>query len=567
MNQLKTAKSAYLQDHADNPVHWHVWSDETLEKARAENKPILLSGGYSACHWCHVMAHESFEDTETAELMNEHFINIKLDREERPDLDHMYQQALSLMGEPGGWPLTMFLTPKGEPFFGGTYFPPEPKFGRPAFKQILQGIADSWQNEQETVQYNVEAMMGALRQESEAKSGAMPEEYDFKDAAQKLISGFDPKHGGFGSAPKFPQVPLLSFMLKYAEKSDDDIYRKASLITLDNLCQGGIYDHLNGGFFRYATDERWLVPHFEKMLYDNALLIRHLTAAHRMNPSRLYKGRVFETVKWLFDDMTLDDGICFAASQDADTDGVEGGFYIWNKSDIDTALGIDAHDFDTVYDVTDAGNWQGKVILNRLKHQGMFNEKKEARLDEMKQTLKTLRDKRTKPARDSKRLTDWNAMTAVALIEAGKYFEQTDWVQRGQAVFKALKDHIVHCRIDGEDTAPAMLEDYAWMILLAIKCDDMQTAQELYKTAQANFHDAEGGGFFMGADHNAPLRIKTVNDSAMPAGNAVMVEALSHLSPEQAADLIKCFAGEIKIAPYAMGGFLAAAFDFYHNTP
>jgi len=306
------------------------------------------------------------------------------------------------------------------------------------------------------------------------------------------------------------------------------------------------------------------VPHFEKMLYDNALLIRHLTEAHQLNPSRLYQSRVFETVQWLFDDMTLADGVCFAASQDADTDGIEGAFYVWNKTDIDGALGVEAYDFDTVYDVTEDGHWGGKVILNRLKHQGMFAEKKEAQLDQMKQKLKAKRDQRTKPARDTKCLTDWNAMTAVALIEAGTYFEQPDWVKRGHTIFKALKDDVVHCRIDGSVTAPAMLGDYAWMTLLAIKCDDMTTAQSLYKLAQNKFRDQDGG-YFMSDDDLAPLHVKTINDSALPSGNAVMIEALNHLSPEDTAKLIETFAGEIKIAPYAMGGYLAAAFDFYNK--
>ena len=520
------------------------------------------------------MAHESFENPDTAKLMNDHFINIKLDREERPDLDHIYQQALSLMGEPGGWPLTMFLTPAGAPFFGGTYFPPEPKFGRPSFQQILKGVADSWQNERETVQYNVEALKGALAQESIAKGGDLPDKAKFDLTAQKLISGFDPKSGGFGSAPKFPQAPLQEFMLRYATDSDDDIYRKALLITLDNISQGGIYDHLGGGFFRYSTDEYWLVPHFEKMLYDNALMIQLLSNAYRLNPSRLYKARVEETIQFLMDEMTLENSACFAAALDADTDGKEGAYYIWEKTEIDNILGIDSMDFAKIYDVRDAGNWQNTTVLNRLNHQGMFNEKREAQLKSMREKLLGVRRTRTAPARDDKCLTDWNAMAIVSLCVAADTFENSAWRERAQAIFDELKDDIVHCRINGHVTAQALLDDYAWMMLAAVCLDNLETAKELYQTIQNQFADTKDGGFYTMPDQSgAVVRLKTVNDTAIPAANAVIIQALRDMAgktgdktyADNAKDIIRAFAGEIDLAPYAMGGFLSASYDLLIN--
>jgi len=566
MNHLKNAKSLYLKQHQDNPVHWHEWSPETLAKAQKENKPILLSSGYSACHWCHVMAHESFEDPETAALMNMHFINIKIDREERPDLDMIYQQALSLTGEAGGWPLTMFLNPKGDAFFGGTYFPPKPMHGRPDFKTILTGIASSWETEQDKIEYNSIAIRQALTEESIAIQGQLPDEAVFKKAAEHLITGFDPKHGGFGSAPKFPQVSLLEFMWKYGHISDDDIYRKAILITLDNICQGGLYDHVGGGFFRYATDDIWLVPHFEKMLYDNALMIQILTAAYQSTKNRLYKTRITETINWLFSEMSLPDTPCFASAIDADSCTAddkksEGAYYLWTKPEIDSVIGANNPEFNKIYGVLDVGN----TILNRINHQAIFNEKKEADLRSSLDSLKNLRDKRPKPTRDDKVLTDWNAMMAVALIDAGEAFQNPKWIKHAENIFEALIQDICHCHIEGQATSRAMLDDYAWLMLCAIKLERFNDAKVLLKQANASFLDTEKGGYFI-ADKTAKdtvIPIKTANDTATPSANATMIKVLNILDVEACAALIKTFSGEVPNAPFALGGYLSGCFDYH----
>ena len=581
MNHLKSAKSLYLKQHQDNPVHWHEWSQDTLAKAEKENKPILLSIGYSSCHWCHVMAHESFEDAETADLMNTHFINIKLDREEHPDIDHLYQQALSLMGEPGGWPLTMFLDAKGQAFFGGTYFPPKPMHGRPSFKTILKGVADSWSNEQDTIHYNVSAIKQALKEESKPKPGDLPDQKILDQSFQNMITGFDPKHGGFGSAPKFPQVPLMNALWQHSLQATDDIYRKACLVTFDNICQGGLYDHLGGGFFRYSTDEKWLVPHFEKMLYDNALLIDLLTSAYHHTQNDLYKTRIFETVDWLLSDMKLESNDGFAAAIDADNTEGEGAFYTWLPHEIDDILGIDALNFKKTYGVPLNMNDDQMIILNRLATPALFNDKKESALKSQRHKLKNVRDQRDHPVRDNKILTDWNAMTITALAKAAIIFDQPEWQDQAIKTYQFLKSNLdrdgqlYHCYIEGDVTTPAILDDYAWMMMASLtlyqhtsKDEYLKDTAEFYTAIKQRFSDKAQPGYCMSDDHHCPIPspVKTINDTAIPAGNAVLLRTLidwhdidpsSDLKSE-IETLITTFAGEISLAPYAMGGYLHA---------
>lgn len=590
MNRLNAAQSPYLLQHKTNPVDWYEWGEEAFAAARAENKPILLSVGYSACHWCHVMAHESFEDPDTAAIMNQDFINIKLDREERPDIDHIYQQALALTGEPGGWPLTMFLTPKAEPFFGGTYFPPTSMYGRPGFPAVLSGIADSWKTEQDKIEHNVAAIVQGLKQEAQSKSGAPPDQAKIDQTAQKLISGFDPKYGGFGTAPKFPQLPLMDFLWRYSLTCDDMIYRKACLISLDNICQGGIYDHLGGGFYRYSTDEYWLVPHFEKMLYDNALMVRLLTAVYPDTQSRLYKARIVETIDWALAEMKIADSDLFATALDADSaddqgQSGEGLYYIWDDREIEEILGADLADFKKIYDIREGGNWQGRHIPNRLKHQEIFNEKKEALLKEVRAQLKTARDKRPRPQRDDKVLTDCNAMMVIALAEAGMCFEQPDWIDQAVRTYQALQTEppLAHARMGDQASAAGLLEDYGWMIRAACslyqitqEADYLDQARNFLAEIEKRFKDEQQGGYFM-ADIDARdvlLRCKTVYDTAVPSGNAVVLQALVDLAAlTEEADIkakreaqFEAFAGEIDLAPYAMGGYLSAALSLLTAT-
>src|SRR5262245_58383271 len=365
-NRLGRETSPYLLQHKDNPVHWWAWGPEALAERKRAGRPILLSVGYAACHWCHVMAHESFEDADTAAQMNELFVNIKVDREERPDVDAIYMRALHSLGEQGGWPLTMFLDSEARPFWGGTYFPPEPRFGRPGFKAVLAEVARVYREEPDKVQLNAKHIVQALKER--AVGPAAPDLTDVGNAALAgpMARAVDMRRGGLAGAPKFPQWSYFWLLWRLAIRYGNPVALQAVDTTLTNICQGGIYDHLGGGFARYSVDERWLVPHFEKMLYDNALLIDLMTEVYRETGNELYKTRIAETVGWLQREMSSDGG-GFAASLDADSEGEEGKFYVWSKAEIEAVLGADeARLFCEAYGVTSEGNWEGTTILNRL---------------------------------------------------------------------------------------------------------------------------------------------------------------------------------------------------------
>ena len=369
-NLLGSERSPYLLQHADNPVHWRPWGKAALAEARQMDRPILLSIGYAACHWCHVMAHESFEDDGTAALMNKLFVSIKVDREERPDIDHICMSALHALGERGGWPLTMFLTPDGEPFWGGTYFPPEARWGRPSFRQVLQGVATAWASGDQAVLRNCEALGQALVRMSEPTPGEAITPAMLEAVADALLASTDRERGGLGSAPKFPNPPVFRFLWQeYARTGRDDAAAAVRLLVRA-MSQGGIYDHLGGGYARYSTDAEWLVPHFEKMLYDNAQILELLALVAAEAPDPLLAERAEETVGWLLRDMTAErDGegrAAFAASEDADSEGEEGRFYVWSADEIDALLGPSSPAFRAAYDVTAAGNWEGRTILRRV---------------------------------------------------------------------------------------------------------------------------------------------------------------------------------------------------------
>ncbi|HJP20253.1 MAG TPA: thioredoxin domain-containing protein [Alphaproteobacteria bacterium] len=540
VNTLGSETSPYLLQHKDNPVHWQPWGEAAFAAARQADKPILLSIGYAACHWCHVMAHESFEDPTTAELMNANFINIKVDREERPDVDTIYQTALALMGEHGGWPLTMCLTPEGQPFWGGTYFPPDNRWGRPAFSQVLHALDHYYRERPDSVGRSVDQLSQALAKVSQPAGPSGPSKLGpalYDQAAGQVLRLFDPHHGGLSGAPKFPQTPMFEFLWNAYLRTGDAIFGHAVTLTLDRICQGGIYDHLGGGFARYATDEAWLVPHFEKMLYDNALLIDLLTAAWRRDQSPLYAQRVAETVAWCQREMLAESG-GFAASQDADSEGEEGRFYVWQEAEIDALLGPEAEAFKAAYDVTPGGNWEGRTILNRSAAAEFGSAEHETALAAARQRLWQAREQRPKPGWDDKVLADWNGLMIAALAAAGATFERPDWLHlAGQAfifVSEALArgDRLGHCRRGGRLTEAGFLDDYAQMARAALTLFEATGDSDLVARAEAwvavldsHYWDSENGGYFFTADdgENLIARPRSI------VGNGTMVGVLAKL--------------------------------------
>ena len=429
-NRLARETSPYLLQHKDNPVHWRAWGPEALAEAKQTGKPILLSVGYAACHWCHVMAHESFEDAAIAGVMNELFVNIKVDREERPDIDAIYMRALHALGEQGGWPLTMFLDSDARPFWGGTYFPPTPRYGRPGFSQVLREVARVYREEAEKVAHNTGLLVDTLKERAAASHTGTPEIGDplLADLTRRMVSAVDPRYGGLSGAPKFPQWNFFWLLWRGAIRYGHEAARHAVDNTLTHICQGGIYDHLGGGFARYSVDDRWLVPHFEKMLYDNALLVDLMCEAYRETGKELYARRIDETIGWLLREMVAEGG-GFAASLDADSEGEEGKFYVWTLREIEEVLGeADARVFAEAYDVSEAGNWEGHTILNRLKNPVLRAPTDEKALAHMRLKLLAHRAKRIRPGWDDKVLADWNGLMIAALAHAARLFDRPEWL-------------------------------------------------------------------------------------------------------------------------------------------
>lgn len=547
-NRLITETSPYLKQHATNPVHWYPWGDEVFITAKAENKPILLSVGYAACHWCHVMAHESFEDPEIASVMNERFINVKVDREERPDVDSIYQTALQLLGEQGGWPLTMFLTPDGEPFWGGTYFPNTPRYGRPGFTQVLMSLSDTFAKNPDQVASNVTAIKDGLGDALTPKGGGSMTVGTLDEVATFAVRQVDPFRGGTQGAPKFPQPMFFRFLWHAYLRSKSVMFKEAVVLTLDHICQGGIYDHLGGGFARYSTDEKWLAPHFEKMLYDNALLIELLCDVYQTTQSPLYAQRVDETINWLLQEMKAETDVAgqfgFASALDADSEGEEGKFYVWNKTEIDEILGQDSERFCQQYDVHTGGNWEGKTILNLSKSMTWAGEV-EADMAPLRAKLFAARTPRIRPSRDDKVLADWNGMMISSLARAGVIFERNDWLTLSADVYAWVKNHMAaddgrlrHSMCAGQLQHPAVLEDYAnlaraALMLFEAKANDdyLEDAKVWAETAETYYRDTKSGGYFMAATDTRGLvaQPKPIMDNAVPAGNGVMAEVLTRL--------------------------------------
>jgi len=549
-NRLAKETSPYLHQHQDNPVDWYPWGPEALSLARDTDKPILLSVGYSACHWCHVMAHESFENQDIANLMNKHFINIKVDREERPDLDVMYQSALALMGQRGGWPLTMFLTPDLKPFWGGTYFPPDARYGRPGFPEILTALSTAWSQDRDKILSSAAEIRAALTTINQAQAvtdGGTPklDMAQIDQAAAAILSHMDMTLGSFHGTPKFPQVPLLHLLWRAGQRTHQETYFQAVNTTLERMCQGGIYDHVGGGFARYATDENWLIPHFEKMLYDNAQLISLMCAVYKKTQAPLLAARIQETIAWVFNEMTVreaDDTIAFTTALDADSEGVEGLFYIWNEREIDDSLGDKAPLFKKNYDITAHGNWpEGGAGANILQRTTAYPDQ-----PNVEQTLKTAREKlraqrakRPRPSHDSKIIAELNGLMIQALAEAGTTFKQPDWCRAAAQAFAFITSKMI---LDGQLTRttnqPAVLDDLANMSLAALALyettgDEMYLAQAETWVAQTDdlFWCEKDGGYWLNAHPvtDVIVRSRMATDNATPNGNGTMATVLARL--------------------------------------
>jgi uncharacterized protein len=588
-NRLADETSPYLLQHKDNPVHWQAWGEEALAEARATGKPILLSVGYAACHWCHVMAHESFEDEDTAAVMNDLFVNIKVDREERPDVDAIYMGALHELGEHGGWPLTMFLTSEAEPFWGGTYFPKDARYGRPSFVRVLNEVARIYREEPGKVRQNAELLKQRLQPGRRSEGGEPPSEAMLADLARRLVQAVDPVNGGIRGAPKFPQAQFFGFLWRAGLRYGLPNPLEAVDLTLTHIVQGGIYDHLGGGFSRYSVDECWLVPHFEKMLYDNALLIELMTEAWRENKSPLYALRIAETVDWLLREMVVGgpglEGGGFAASLDADSEGEEGKFYVWNLAEIEEMLGAeDTQLFAAIYGVTLEGNFEDHTILNRLNAIELGDTETEQRLAEMRARLLARRSKRVRPGFDDKVLADWNGLMIAPLANAADSFARTDWLQAAERAFHfvstrmSTQGRLLHAYRAGEAKAPATANDYANMIKAALALANVtgsrgyvERASEWADVLDRHYWADDLGGYYFVADDTDDLIVRPMSgqDEATPNANGVMVSNLAALYlwtdegryRARADAILRAFAGAMGANVLAHTGLLAAELD------
>jgi uncharacterized protein len=551
-NQLTNESSPYLLQHANNPVDWYPWGEEALTKARTENKPIFLSIGYAACHWCHVMAHESFEDEETASLMNEHFVNIKVDREERPDLDAIYMQATVAMTGSGGWPMSVFLTSDLRPFYTGTYFPPVRRYNMPAFKDVLRSLEKVWREQREEVDRVGDQVLQHIQPQllGQAESSLSPE--TLEAATKSLLETYDWGYGGWGPAPKFPQPMSIEFLLRRAlsDSPQQEQILKAAQHALDAMSRGGMYDVVGGGFARYSVDNFWRTPHFEKMLYDNAQLALVYLHGYLVTGEVKYRWVCEETLDFILREMTHVDG-GFYSSLDADSEGEEGRYYVWTQQEMEKILGLDFEFFRAAYGITPQGNWEGKTILQRALDNSslaarfkMDTEAMHAKLAESHSRLLEARNLRVRPGTDDKILVMWNALALTAFAEAARYLGRQDYLDAAIRNARFLLDNLyVTDRLrrswrDGQARHNAYLEDYAGLILALLALYQSDPNREWYTTALifademvTHFSDPNGGFFDTRDDHEALLvRPKDLQDNATPSGNSLAALALLQLA-------------------------------------
>jgi uncharacterized protein len=592
-NRLATQTSPYLLQHKDNPVDWYPWGEEALARARAEDRPVLVSIGYSACHWCHVMEHESFEDPETASFMNDRFVSIKVDREERPDVDAIYMQAVQAMTGHGGWPLNVFVDPEGVPFFGGTYFPPAGRQGMPSWRQVLEGVAEAWDSKRDEIRAAAPRTVEQLAAVSEVRAPEdelSPEVLD--EAERTLATLFDSTYGGFGGAPKFPPASALEFLMM----RDSDTARRIVTTTLERMAKGGMYDQVGGGFARYSVDAQWLVPHFEKMLYDNALLARAYLHAWQLTGDAYFRRICEETLDWALREMRGPEG-GFYSALDADSEGEEGRFYVWTPEEIREILaGTGTDDANCInfstqqieklmqfYGVSEGGNFEGRDILHLA--ESVDADQPEA-LDEMRRALYEARAKRVWPGLDDKRLASWNALTIAALAEAGAVLEREDYLEAARACADFLWDemrdsdgNLLRTYKDGRAHLNAYLEDHAYLFETLLTLYEATFEQQWFERAVvvaetliARFGDPDRGGFFStSSDHESLIaRRKEIGDHPIPSGNSSAAMGLLRLSAltgnrsyeQQAESIFRLFAKPATQHPESFAHLLRAI-DFH----
>ncbi len=591
MNQLSGESSPYLLQHKDHPVDWHPWGPAAIERARREDKPIFLSIGYSACHWCHVMAHESFENREIAALMNQHFVCVKVDREERPDLDQIYMQAVQAMGAHGGWPLSVFLTPQLQPFYGGTYWPPTARGGMPGFDQVLLAVADAWVTRRGQAEEQAARLTELLRDSARGAASAGSGSLDLLPmAVERWSRSFDGQHGGFGPAPKFPRPIDLQVLLRAWHRDRDPRTLHMVTLTLDKMAAGGIYDQLGGGFARYSVDDRWLVPHFEKMLYDNALLAEAYLDGFLATGNAHYARVAGDTLDYVLRDM-LDPAGGFHSAEDADSEGEEGKFYLWTADEVRAVLGADAAPrFCRVYDVTPEGNFAGRNILHLPQPIEQCAEMLEcgpAQLDaEMaaaRAALLQARAQRVRPGKDDKILASWNALMIQALARGAGILDRPDYLAAARraaefllAALRRPDGRLLHCWRQGQAKIDAFLDDYAYLIHALVtlyEADFSETwideAVRLTQLVMRHFRDPIAGGFYFTADdqESTIARTKEVFDSSVPGSNAMMAVALIRLAKltlrpawaDVALGTIESASQAMQAAPEAVSQMLVAA--------
>jgi uncharacterized protein len=594
-NRLADSTSPYLLQHADNPVDWRPWGDDAFAEARERDVPVFLSIGYSSCHWCHVMAHESFEDTDVAALLNECFVNVKVDREERPDVDAVYMQAVTAMTGRGGWPASLFLTPDRKPFFAGTYWPPEPRHGMPGFPQVVEAVSEAWRDRRDEVRTSADQIVGAIAEAAgrdaahgSDASGSPPDAGQLAGAARLVLErAWDRTNGGFGAAPKFPQAMTVEWLLHHHARTGDPDALEAATQALDAMARGGIHDQLAGGFARYSTDAAWLVPHFEKMLYDNALLLPAYATAAALTGRDDLAEVARRTAAYLLGELRGDDGL-FVSATDADSEGAEGRYFVWAFDElVETAREVEADPslMSAWLGARPEGNWEGVNVLHHptprdrfVEVHGLDPDAFRADWNRMRAALLARRARRVPPGVDHKVLTDWNALTVRGLAVAGRLLDEPGWIDAARATLHALEEAVVvdgrvhHVVTDGRVAVPGMLDDHA---LLALACLEMLTvdgdarwlerATDLADEVDARFRDPDGGWFTTAADgEQLVVRPKATWDNATPAGSSVMVEvcvALADVTGEhrwqaRAEHGLAALAGTAAAAPTGSGWLL-----------